>query len=324
MKPLIAVVILLLSLIACARPPAPVTRPEDALAPARVHAALRDDLEFRDVAASARQSLEYYRKLSPDAAFQFGPTRLTSLDMIVTLQDFLLIVENDSLTSGQKIDRINKDFVFYQAAGSDGRGKVLFTGYYEPMLSCRKSADRTHQYPLYRKPDDIIEIDLTQFGNGFPKNKIYGRLDGKKVVPYYAREEIDLKKVLAGKDLEILWCSDPIDIYVLQVQGSGKVDLGGGNVISVLYDGSNGRPYKSIGKYLIDTGAIPKENMSMQVIREYLRSHPEKLAAVLTRTRAMSFSGSAPGRPSGTSAFRSRPAGPSPPTASSSPRARWD
>jgi membrane-bound lytic murein transglycosylase A len=288
MKRLLTAFILLLSLFACVRAPAPVTRPEDALAPGRMHAALRDDLEFRGIAASVRQSLEYYKKL-PDAVFQFGPDRVTGLDMLVTLQDFLGIVENDSLTSGQKIDRIRNDFVFYRAAGSDRKGTMLFTGYYEPMLSCRTSAGRAYRYPLYRRPDDILEIDLTQFGNGFPKNKIYGRLDGKKVVPYYSREEIDRKKVLVNKNLEILWCSDLVDIFVLQVQGSGKADLGDGTVVSVLYDGSNGRPYKSIGKYLIDRGVLPKENMSMQVIREYLRADPGRLAEVLGQNQSYVF-----------------------------------
>ncbi len=109
------------------------------------------------------------------------------------------------------------------------------------------------------------------------------------MVPYYSREEIDQKKTLAGKGLEILWCSDMVDIYVLQVQGSGKVDLGDGNVLSVLYDGQNGRPYKSIGKYLIDTGAMTSENMSLQATREYLRSHPDKLTDVLNQNQSYVF-----------------------------------
>ena len=94
---------------------------------------------------------------------------------------------------------------------------------------------------------------------------------------------------LAGKDLEILWCSDLVDIHFLQVQGSGKVDLGDGNIVSVLYDGANGWPYKSIGRYLIDTGAMTKENMSMQSIREYLRTHPDQLTTVLNQNPSYVF-----------------------------------
>ena len=72
-----------------------------------------------------------------------------------------------------------------------------------------------------------------------------------------------------------------MDVYFLQIQGSGKADLGDGNIISVLYDGQNGRPYRSIGKYLIDTGALSKDKMSMQAIRDYLREHPEEILRAL-------------------------------------------
>jgi membrane-bound lytic murein transglycosylase A len=281
---------LFLSLFACARH-VPVTKPEDALD--RISwwraAAPKDDHEFADLAAAVRGSLEYYKKIPQGTLFSFGPDRASALDMVVTLQNFLLIVENGSLSYEQKLKQIKKDFVLYRSSGSNGGGKVLFTGYYEPLLSCRTVVDDVYRYPLYKRPDDIIEVDLTQFGNGFPRNKLFGRLDGKKVIPYFSREEIDQNKAIAGKDLEMLWCSDILDIYTLQVQGSGKADLGDGNIVSILYDGQNGRPYKSIGKYLIDTGVIPKEEMSMQIVRLYLSDNPDKISAVLDQNPSYVF-----------------------------------
>jgi len=279
----------MLLLSACARPA--VTRPDQALAPIGWWraAAPQDDMELNTIAAAVRQSLEYYKKLPSETAFQFGPDRVTSRDMSLTLQSFLSIIENDSLLPGEKTGRIKKDFVLYRSVGANGRGSVLFTGYYEPVLSCRPTADEVFRYPLYKKPDDIIEIDLTQFGEGFPKNKIFGRLDNKKIVPYFSREEIDQRKALAEKDLEMLWCGDLVDIYFLQVQGSGKADLGDGNIVSVLYDGQNGRPYKSIGKYLIDTKLMTKEHMSMQALREFLRAHPDKLNEVMNQNPSYVF-----------------------------------
>ncbi len=289
MKRPILTCIILLSLFACAKP-APVTRPEDALERVSWHAAKpSDDRRFADIAGAARQSIKYYQKLPPGTLFSFGPDRVSALDLIVTLQNFLLIIENDSLTYEQKVRQIEDNFVLYRSVGSNGMGRVLFTGYYEPELACRPAADAVYKYPLYKRPDDILEVDLSQFGNGLPKNKLVARLDGKKVVPYFSREEIDRKNALAGKDLEILWCSDILDIYTLQVQGSGKADLGEGNTLSILYDGQNGRPYKSIGKYLIDTGIIPKEAMSMQIIRQYLRDNPDKIAGILDQNPSYVF-----------------------------------
>ena len=290
MKKIILTGMLLLSLFACARY-APVTRPEDALERISWWRAVapKDDQGFADIAAAVRQSIAYYQKLPPTTLFPFGPARVSALDLTETLQNFLLIIENDSLAYEEKVKQIKNDFVFYRSTGSNGRGKVLFTGYYEPKLSCRIGSDAVFQYPLYKRPDDILEVDLTQFGNGFPKNKLYARLDGKKVVPYFSREEIDQKNALAGKGLELLWCSDLLDIYTLQVQGSGKADLGDGNVVSVLYDGQNGRPYKSIGKYLLDAGVIPKEAMYLQMIRQYLRDNPEKIDAILDQNPSYVF-----------------------------------
>ncbi|MEK6744514.1 MAG: MltA domain-containing protein [Nitrospirota bacterium] len=289
MKKLILITLTLLSLFACAKPP--VTRPEMALEPLSWWRSVsaQDDMGFRDIALAARQSMEYFNKLPPETAFSIGPMKVTALDMTVTLQNFLLIVENASLTDEQKVKQIRKDFDFYQSVGSNGWGKVLFTGYYEPMLSCRINSDDVYKYPLYKRPDDIVEIDLTLFGNDFPRNKLAARIEGRKVLPYYSREEIDQKKALNDRNLEMLWCRDLVDIYFLQIQGSGKADIGGGDIVSVLYDGQNGRQYKSLGKTLIDKGAITKENMSMPAIREYLRTHPDEVVPLLNQNPSYVF-----------------------------------
>jgi membrane-bound lytic murein transglycosylase A len=288
-KSFLAAVALLL-LAGCIKP-VPVSRPEEALD--RISwwwaASPADDRQFAEIGQAARRSLDYYWKVPPDTVFSFGPERFSALDMIVTLQHFLLIVEDASLSHDQKLRRIRKEFTAYRATGSNGRGRVLFTGYYEPVLSCRTARSDVYQYPLYRRPEDIIEVDLAQFGNGFPRNKLLGRLDGKKLIPYFSREEIDRRNALAQRKLEILWCNDPVDIYFLQVQGSGKADLGDGTVISVLYDGQNGRSYRSIGGYLIDAGIIPREAMSMQMTRLYLRDNPEQMTTILNQNPSYDF-----------------------------------
>lgn len=273
----------------CARPP--VTKPESALDPVSWWRAglAADDLVFKDLSDAARQSLEYYKKLPSDTVLIFGPERQSAGSMVSMLEFFLSIIEDSALTPERRIDRIKDEFILYRSVGANGRGKVLFTGYYEPLLSCRRSHDGAFRYPLYKRPDDIIEIDLSQFGENFSRDRIFGRLSNKKVIPYYTRQEIDHNKALDNKGLEILWCSDPVDIYMLQVQGSGKADLGDGERVSVLYDGQNGRPYRSIGKHLIDIGAIPKDKMSMQAIREHLRTHPDELFTILNQNPSYVF-----------------------------------
>lgn len=275
-------------LFACARPPA--TGPDDAVERIGWWRAsiTADDRDFQDLADAVRMSLAYYSTVPQDALVPVGEAVIRARDVFGDLAHFLAIVDNETLSASRKLDRIKDEFELYRSVGSDGKGKVLVTGYYEPRLSCRLEQDETFKHPLYRKPDDMIEVDLTQFGSGWPRNKLFGRLTGKQVVPYYSREEIE-KGAMKGKDLEILWCSDPIDIYFLQVQGSGKADLGEGTVISVLYDAQNGRPYRSIGSALIAAGAFTREEMSLQSIREYLRAHPAETDALLNSNPSYVF-----------------------------------
>ncbi len=277
--PIYILSVLLLS--SCARPPA--TGPENAAFETGWWRAgiSADDGDFAGLADAVRKSLDYYAKLPPGTPVRVGDAELTAADLFETLERFLAIVDNQTLTPAEKLERVKDEFVLYRSVGSDGRGGVLFTGYYEPTLSCRLAKDDVFRYPIYRRPDDMVEADLSQFGNGWPRSRLFGRIEGKRFVPFYSREEIEKGGAIGGRGLEILWCSDPVDIYFLQVQGSGKADLGDGTILSILYDAQNGRQYKSAGKYLIDKGAIPKEQVSMQAIRAYLKEHPAETNAVL-------------------------------------------
>src|SRR5208283_725345 len=143
MKKIIVATLFFLSLISCAPRQLQITNPQDALSPLPWWraAAPGDDMAFKDVAAAVRRSLEYFKKLPADTFVYFGHEGVTAFDMAVTLQNFLLITENDSLSYDQKVEQIKKNFVPYQSVGSDGRGKMLITGYYGPVISCRLKAD---------------------------------------------------------------------------------------------------------------------------------------------------------------------------------------
>jgi membrane-bound lytic murein transglycosylase A len=158
---------------------------------------------------------------------------------------------------------------------------MLFTGYFEPILEGRLKADRVFRYPLYRKPDDLIKIDLSPFSEELRGKSIMARIDGKSVIPYHSRQQIAQGKALEGRGLELAWLRDPVDVAFLQIQGSGRLDLGEGKSTRVGYSEKNGLPYRPIGRYLLERGLITREEMSMQAIRRVLAERPEMVEEVL-------------------------------------------
>jgi membrane-bound lytic murein transglycosylase A len=176
---------------------------------------------------------------------------------------------------------MEREFLWLRAAGSDVFGTVLFTGYYEPLLEGSLERTGPYQYPIYGRPPDLLEIDLGAFKESLRGKRIIGRLVGHRVVPYFSRAQIDGQGALNGRGLELLWLRDPVDLFFLHIQGSGQILLPNGRRIHVNYAGTNGRPYRSIGRILIDQGAIPREQMSMQAIKAYLKAHPEEMEEIL-------------------------------------------
>ena len=117
------------------------------------------------------------------------------------------------------------------------------------------------------------------------------RIEGKEVLPYFSRKQIETDNALADRDLEIAWLKDPLDVAFLHIQGSGRLKLSDESTISVGYQASNGRPYRSIGRYLLDRGLLSREEISMQSIRRYLSEHPETLEEVLNHNPSYVFFG---------------------------------
>ena len=152
---------------------------------------------------------------------------------------------------------------------------TLLTGYYEPWLEASLTPDDRYRYPLYGVPDDLKTLDLGAFHPRWNGQTLTYRMGENGAEPYHDREAIDGNGVLADRGLEIAWATDPVDVFFLQIQGSGRLDLSDGSSRHILYDGKNGRQYRSLGKLLIERGHVPREEMSMQRIRSFLNGNPD-------------------------------------------------
>ena len=164
----------------------------------------------------------------------------------------------------------------------------LLTGYYEPLLRGARQPDARFRVPIYGRPDDLVTIDLARFGDDFTARRIVGRVSDGRVVPYPDRAAIDAG-ALDGAAPVLAWVDDPIAAFFLQVQGSGRIDLGNGEILRVGYAGANGHAYVSIGRVLIERGAIPREAVSLQTIRAWLAANPDQAAAVMAENPSFVF-----------------------------------
>ena len=167
------------------------------------------------------------------------------------------------------------------------RDTGLVTGYYEPLLKGSRRPSSKFRVPLYRVPTDLITVDLASVYPDLATIRLRGRLQGGKIVPYPSRAEITASNALRGH--ELLWVDDPIDAFFLQVQGSGRVQLDDGRITRVGYGDSNGHPYRSIGRWLVDQGELTLDLASMQGIKAWAALNPKRLNQLLDQNPSFVF-----------------------------------
>ena len=178
-------------------------------------------------------------------------------------------------------------FTRYFEAVQVGDGKAHATGYFEPEIAASRARQGQYQTPIYRRPSDLVDVDLGQFSDSLKGKKIRGRVEGRSFVPYAERAQIVDSGALAGQGLEMAWAADPIEFFFLQIQGSGRLRMPDGSIMRIGYDGQNGRYYVGIGRLMKDRGLI--EAGSMQDIMAYLRSHPEEGRAIMNENKSFIF-----------------------------------
>jgi membrane-bound lytic murein transglycosylase A len=170
-----------------------------------------------------------------------------------------------------------------------GETEGLLTGYFEPIVQGSRFPNRIFHFPLYRRPPDLVADGHKPGSAAFPNKGRIGRLNEKnQLVPYYDRGAIEAG-ALDGQGLEICWLKDPLDLIAIQMEGSGRVILEDGTPLRISYDSHNGYSYSSITDELIKRNLIPREEMSMQRIRDWMAANPDEAAKVRATNRSYVF-----------------------------------
>jgi len=267
------IVIFLLS--RCALPSAPIALPAPTL--------IGDDLDAESLRAAIRHSLAYLQKLPPDRVVGEQPRRFTAAAVRSSLIAFEQLL-NQWSCSECLAREIASRFELIPANSDSELAKFLFTGYYQPVIEGSLVATEVYRYPIYGKPPDLVTAAPDKNGES-----AIGRMEQESLVPYYSRREISELGALQGRGLEIVWLRDAIDVFFLHIQGSGIIRLPDGGQLSVGYAAQNGRPYRSIGRLLIDNGKVAKEEMSMQRLRQYLTDNPQERDEIFSDNESYIF-----------------------------------
>jgi peptidoglycan lytic transglycosylase A len=170
-----------------------------------------------------------------------------------------------------------------------GEGEGFVTGYYEPIIEGSRTQNEIYKVPIYRRPSNLFVKGQTQASVGLPnKGAVYRKIGRRKLVPYYDRAEIEDGKI-EGRGLEIAYLKNQTDLLFAQIQGSARVELPDGSMVRINYDAHNGYPYTPVGRILIERGIVPRDQMSMQRIREWMEQNPDGADELRRQNRSYIF-----------------------------------
>jgi len=233
---------------------------------------LLDDSGLQDLQKSVERSAAALKRIDGEQQFALCGRVYSTPWLQKSMAEFLRGVE--AFTNEADFQRFLFDnFDVCRSQGSDGAGRMLVTGYYEPFFAGSLIKKAPFIYPLYQVPPDLVVSSGNQDGNEA------GRMEDGRIVPYWTRAEIEKGNLLQGG--EIVYLADPVDVFILHVQGSGRIRLPDGSVRKVHFAASNGRGYQSIGRLLVDRGAMTLEEVTMPKIVSYLHDHPDEMQEIL-------------------------------------------
>lgn len=243
-----------------------------------------DDLQLEGLLTGAVRHLHYLNNLPNDLQVTFESETYPITWLRESMRSFIDILRQDP--SSMELARIvRENFTIYQAGGREGhpQGEMLITGYYEPFLQGSLSRQPPYIYPLYAPPTSLIQVTDSQ------TKKLHFRRKNKngELVPYWTRKEIEEQGIAAGN--ELVYLDNPVDAFILHIQGSGKIQLRDKSMRSIHYAASNGREYYSIGKLLVDQNKMKLAEASIPSIRSYLQEHPDEQKQILEHNKKFIF-----------------------------------
>ena len=289
----VSVVICLIA--ACARAPLPEAPPPEPELPATTRETalqpvpferlpvLLDDGDWQSLDLAIGRSVGWLKRRPAGTRLTFGPRQVTASTLAAALVELRGWLAEDP-SPETLAARVVQAFDVLESVGDEG--DMLITGYYEPLIAGSRRRAREYAVPIYGPPGDLIRVDLGLFSERWQGLRTAGRLRGNRLVPYPDRSEIRTSGLRAPI---IAWARDKVDLFFIEVQGSGALQLPGGGELRIGYAGSNGRDYRSIGRLLIDEGKIERAKVSMQSIRAYLAANPEDVDRVLDYNRSVVF-----------------------------------
>ena len=250
--------------------------------------AFADDMDFDGLEDAINQSLVYLSRLPDDRRFRFGAADYSKNLMVRSLErlrDFAVTRPDQ-----ERLQQfLRQHYQLYRSIGRPPDGDVLFTGYFEPLYAGSLHPSSVYNIPVYGIPEDLVSVNLSLFSPEWAGQRIVGRLEGHQLLPYHTRAKIIHEDVLQTKAPIIAWLRDPVDLYFLQVQGSGSIKTPAGQKVRILYAAQNGHPSELVGRHLIRENKVPPEEMSMQRIRRYFREHPEDTERMLNQDPSFVF-----------------------------------
>ena len=221
-----------------------------------------------------QRSLEYALNMPQEEPALLQPGMSLSWGQVVqSLEEFIELLPH----LDEHPELLANRFVWYGMSK-----KPLMTGYYTPEIPASLTRQPGYDFPIYGVPADL------RFGKVRGRDRFY-RVENGQVKPYYERGDVDVRRVLTGRELEIAWAKDPIDVFYMQVEGCGRLRLPDGTTRNVLYGAKNGHGFRSLGRILHSKGLLPSGRLSKEHVKKYFSKHPEQMFQLMAENRSYVF-----------------------------------